>query len=265
MNSFYGVLGSQGCRFYDPRVAGSITRIGHWVLNFSRKFIEKIGFQVIYGDTDSLFVHIGEGDQKTVQETGHELSESLNRYLKELERQFKVESCLDIEFEKNFVRFFMPTIRGRDAGSKKRWRDWTELAKEFQADLFDLVFLEYDTSDLKDNLAELVQSRQNRLYAGELDHKLVYRKGISKRLEDYTKTVPPHVRAARMLDKLDGRIVYYVMTTAGPEPVQKRSGTGFDYNHYSEKQLAPVADMVLRVFDMDFRSLTTNQNQLNLF
>ena len=28
MNSFYGVLGSQGCRFYDPRIAGSITRTG---------------------------------------------------------------------------------------------------------------------------------------------------------------------------------------------------------------------------------------------
>ena len=288
MNSFYGVLGSQGCRFYDPRVAGSITRIGHWVLNFSREFIEKIGFQVIYGDTDSLFVHIGEGDQKTVHEIGHELSKSLNHYLKEeLERQFKVESCLDIEFEKNFVRFFMPTIRGRDAGSKKRYagllmgkdgtselyfagmessrRDWTELAKEFQADLFDLVFLKYDAPDLKDKLAELVRSRQDQLYTGELDHKLVYRKGISKRLEDYTKTVPPHVRAARMLDKLDGRIVRYVMTTAGPEPVQKRSGAAFDYDHYSEKQLSPVADMVLRVFDMDFRSLTRNQNQLNLF
>jgi len=288
MNSFYGVLGSQGCRFYDPRIAGSITRIGHWILNFSREFIEKRGFVVIYGDTDSLFVHLGEGDQKTVNETGHELSKNLNRYLKEeLERRFKVESCLDIEFEKIFVRFFMPTIRGRDAGSKKRYagllmgkkgkpelyfagmessrRDWTALAKDFQANLFELIFQKYDTPDLKDKLSELVRSRQDQLYAGELDHKLVYRKGISKRLEDYTKTIPPHVRAARMLDKLDGRIVRYVMTTAGPEPIQKRSGAAFNYDHYSEKQLSPVADMVLRVFDMDFRSLTTNQNQLNLF
>ena len=288
MNSFYGVLGSQGCRFYDPRIAGSITRIGHWILNFSREFIEKRGFVVIYGDTDSLFVHFAEGDQRTVNETGHELSKNLNRYLKdELERRFKVASCLDIEFEKIFVRFFMPTIRGRDAGSKKRYagllmgkkgkpelyfagmessrRDWTALAKEFQANLFELIFQKYDTPDLKDKLSELVRSRQDQLYAGELDHKLVYRKGISKRLEDYTKTIPPHVRAARMLDKLDGRIVRYVMTTAGPEPIQKRSGAAFNYDHYSEKQLSPVADMVLRGFDMDFRSITTNQNQLNLF
>ena len=56
MNSFYGVLGTPGCRFYDPRLAGTITRIGHWILMFSRDFIESEGHQVIYGDTDSLFI-----------------------------------------------------------------------------------------------------------------------------------------------------------------------------------------------------------------
>ena len=288
MNSFYGVLGSQGCRFYDPRIAGSITRTGHWLLNFSRKFIEEKGFKVIYGDTDSLFVCLGEGDHMTVHETGHELACSLNVFLrKELKNRFKVESFLDIEFEKSFLRFFMPTIRGRDAGSKKRYagllrgkkgnpelyfaglessrRDWTALAKEFQADLFTLIFAKYDDPDLKESLAELVKNRYDQLYTGELDPKLVYRKGISKRLEDYTKTAPPHVRAARMLDELDGRVIRYVLTVAGPEPVQKRSGATFDYDHYSEKQMAPVADMVLRFFHMDFQSITRKQNQLNLF
>ena len=288
MNSFYGVLGSQGCRFYDPRIAGSITRTGHWLLNFSREFIEEKGFKVIYGDTDSLFVCLGEGDPMTVHKTGHKLAGSLNDFLrKELMDRFQVESYLDIEFEKSFLRFFMPTIRGRDAGSKKRYagllegkagnpelyfaglessrRDWTALAKDFQADLFNLIFAKYDDPDLKESLTELVKNRHDQLYTGELDHKLIYRKGISKRLEDYTKTAPPHVRAARMLDEFDGRVIRYVLTILGPEPVQKRSGAAFDYDHYSEKQLEPIADMVLRFFDMDFNSITRNQNQLNLF
>jgi DNA polymerase-2 len=201
--------------------------------------------------------------------------------------RFQVESYLDIEFEKSFLRFFMPTIRGRDAGSKKRYagllegkagnpelyfaglessrRDWTALAKDFQADLFNLIFAKYDDPDLKESLTELVKNRHDQLYTGELDHKLIYRKGISKRLEDYTKTAPPHVRAARMLDEFDGRVIRYVLTILGPEPVQKRSGAAFDYDHYSEKQLEPIADMVLRFFDMDFNSITRNQNQLNLF
>ena len=68
-----------------------------------------------------------------------------------------------------------------------------------------------------------------------------------------------------MLDEFDGRVIRYVLTILGPEPVQKRSGAAFDYDHYSEKQLEPIADMVLRFFDMDFNSITRNQNQLNLF
>jgi len=288
MNSFYGVLGSQGCRFYDPRIAGTITRTGHWILNFSRRFIEEQGFRVIYGDTDSLFVCLGTGDTTKIHELGQNLAENLNAFLKkELERRFGVRSHLDIEFEKTFLRFFMPTIRGQDSGSKKRYagllaakrgkpklyfaglessrRDWTALAKKFQADLFALIFANYDESDLKNTLTELVKDRHNQLLAGELDHQLIYRKGISKPLKDYTKTAPPHVRAARMLDDFEGRVIRYVMTISGPEPIQKRSGAPFDYHHYSEKQLAPVADMVLRSFGLDYQAITSNQNQLNLF
>ena len=288
MNSFYGVLGTPGCRFYDPRLAGTITRIGHWILTFSLKFIEKEGHQVIYGDTDSLFVHFGNGESAAIQRTGTRLSEKLNGYLNvELQQRFKVESKLDIELEKLFVHFFMPTIRGRDTGSKKRYaglfinaagtaelyfagmeatrRDWTALAKEFQVDLFTLLFQKDGSPDLQDELCDLVRSRHQQLYEGHLDDKLVYRKGISKRLEDYTKNVPPHVRAARMLDQLDGKIVSYVMTTAGPEPVQKKSDAAYDYDHYNKKQLAPIADMVLRFFDLDYRSLTKGGRQLSLF
>jgi len=288
MNSFYGVMGSSGCRFYDPRIAGTITRIGHWNLTVSRKFIEREGYPVIYGDTDSLFIHLGNGDPDTVIDIGNRLSAKLNGYLhEELRQRFNVESQLDIEFERIFKRFFMPTIRGRNKGSKKRYagllinetggaelyfsgmessrRDWTGLAKEFQADLFTLLFSKDETSGLETELCELVRSRHRQLFDGELDDKLVYRKGISKRLEDYTKNVPPHVRAARMLDRFEGRIIRYVMTTAGPEPIQKRINPAYDYDHYSEKQLEPIADMVLRFFDLDYRSLVGGGKQLNLF
>ena len=205
----------------------------------------------------------------------------------ELEQCFKVESRLEVEFEKLFLRFFMPTIRGQNTGSKKRYaglvvnkdgakelfftglesnrRDWTDLAKEFQAKLFTILFNQDKPLEFEEKLIELVRSRHKELYDGKLDDKLVYRKGISKQLKDYTKNVPPHVRAARMLDRLDGRIVSYVITTAGPEPIQKRSDNAYDYDHYSEKQLAPVADMVLRFFDMDYRSIIRNERQLSLF
>ncbi|MFP3617411.1 DNA polymerase domain-containing protein, partial [Paraburkholderia sp. SIMBA_050] len=56
MNSFYGVLGSTGCRFFDPRLASSITMRGHEIMHRTRELIEAQGYEVIYGDTDSTFV-----------------------------------------------------------------------------------------------------------------------------------------------------------------------------------------------------------------
>ena len=58
MNSFYGVLGTPGCRFFDARLASSITRRGHQILERTRDYIEEAGHRVIYGDTDSVFVWI---------------------------------------------------------------------------------------------------------------------------------------------------------------------------------------------------------------
>jgi DNA polymerase-2 len=56
MNAFYGVLGSSGCRFFDTRLASSITLRGHEIMLRTRQLIEEQGHAVIYGDTDSTFV-----------------------------------------------------------------------------------------------------------------------------------------------------------------------------------------------------------------
>ncbi|MGU3846977.1 DNA polymerase domain-containing protein, partial [Vibrio diabolicus] len=58
MNSFYCVLGSSGCRFFDTRLASSITMRGHEIMKQTKVLIEEQGYQVIYGDTDSTFVSL---------------------------------------------------------------------------------------------------------------------------------------------------------------------------------------------------------------
>src|SRR5690606_34322400 len=54
MNSFYGVMGSYGCRFYHPSLPSAITGTGKHLLLGSRSFLEERGYKVVYGDTDSL-------------------------------------------------------------------------------------------------------------------------------------------------------------------------------------------------------------------
>ena len=78
MNAFYGVLGSSGCRFFDPRLASSITLRGHQIMRQTRALIEARGFDVIYGDTDSTFVWLkGAHSEEAAASIGRELVLSL--------------------------------------------------------------------------------------------------------------------------------------------------------------------------------------------
>lgn len=271
MNSFYGVLGTLGCRFFDTRLVSSITRRGHDIILQSKQFIKAAGFQVIYGDTDSVFVLMGDVGTKDeinkVNELGTRLAQDLNTWWREkLQREYQIESFLEMEFETHFLRFFMPTVRGSDAGSKKRYAgllangeimfkgletvcsDWSPLAREFQQVLYRKVFL---NEPFVEYIKQIVADIQNGVFGPEL----VLRKRLRRKLSDYVKNVPPHVQAARKAEEIrkklqlpalyeQGGWVEYVMTTAGPEPRQYRQSP-VDYDFYIDKQLAPIADSIL--------------------
>ncbi|MCS5558336.1 MAG: DNA polymerase II, partial [Oceanospirillaceae bacterium] len=105
MNSCYGVLGSSVCRFYDQRLASSITMRGHSVLNQTKDLIQQQDMQVIYGDTDSVFVWLGDEtlELEQVQAKGSALAQSLNEWwARHLTEEFGLKSHLEIEFETYF-------------------------------------------------------------------------------------------------------------------------------------------------------------------
>jgi len=275
MNSLYGVLGSTGCRFFNPQLASSITRRGHEIITESRDWIERAGYQVIYGDTDSLFVWLGNDiDPATADPIGQSLTEGLNQWwTQSLNDRFQIESRLEVEYETRYSRFLMPTVRGMPTGSKKRYAglvdipgseprlvvkgleaartDWTPLARDFQRDLFRRVFLDLPYE-------AFVRQTAEQLMAGELDSALVYRKRLRRKLSDYQKNVPPHVQAARKLDSAPGSWVRYAITRNGPEPIQQLESP-LDYQHYLDKQLAPAADGILQFLDTSFAAITDAQ------
>ena len=132
MNSFYGVLGSTGCRFFDPRLAGSITKRSHEILKTTKTWIEAKGYRVIYGDTDSIFVHVGsEQSLSQCKALGNELQDLINtKWQLQIKDEFDLPCDLEIEFETHFTKFLMPTIRGRDVGTKKRYAGLVLTGKE---------------------------------------------------------------------------------------------------------------------------------------
>ncbi|HGW1475306.1 TPA: DNA polymerase II [Escherichia coli] len=203
MNAFYGVLGTTACRFFDPRLASSITIRG--------------------ADTGSKKRYAGliqEGDKQRMVFKGLE------------------------------------TVR----------TDWTPLAQQFQQELYLRIFR-------NEPYQEYVRETIDKLMAGELDTRLVYRKRLRRPLSEYQRNVPPHVRAARLADEENhkrGRplqyqnrgTIKYVWTTNGPEPLDYQRSP-LDYEHYLTRQLQPVAEGILPFIEDNFATLMTGQ--LGLF
>ena len=289
MNSFYGVLGSGGCPFYDTRLASSITMRGHDIMQMTAQWIADEGYKVIYGDTDSTFVWLdGDFTNEKVYEVGKQLQKTINqKWIDYIEEEYQLKCELEIEFETHFTQFLMPTIRGSSEGSKKRYAglkysggketlvfkgletvrsDWTPLAKEFQYTLYSMVFGHEDVS-------EYIRQFISDTRAGKKDDQLIYRKRLRRRLDEYVKNVPPHVKAARKADEQNkqlgkelryqykGWIAYYI-TLNGPEPTEYRTST-IDYEHYIDKQIRPVAEAILPFVGLSFDEIASSQ--LGLF
>ena len=277
MNSFYGVMGSYGCRFYHPHLPTAITGTGQRLLLGSKDHLSENGYEVVYGDTDSLFIKLKEGEGEKAEVRGKEIAEMLNDYWREkIKKELGLESYLELEFEKHYSKFIITPARGSEAGAKKRYAgllqtngeeklefvgmefvrsDWTQLAKEFQVQLYNRVFHE---EEVKEWLQEIV----SRVKKGEFDDKLVYKKRLRKDVDDYTKNIPQHVKAARLLGETSGT-VYYVITKRGPIPIELKHND-IDYQHYIEKQLKPIADSVLSLLGYSFDSIIES-DQLTFF
>ncbi len=280
MNSFYGVLGTTASRFHSGPLANAITSFGREILRWAKSRIEAHGHSVLYGDTDSLFVASGVMDSRISKQMGEDLGARLNRELDEhVQRTWGVENRLELEFEKLYLKLLLPTVRHGATGARKRYaglvehddgktevvftglevvrRDWTDLAKRVQRELYDRLFRERPIGEL---LREVIAD----LRAGKLDKELVYRKGLRKDPSEYTRSTPPHVAAARKMSEAPGRVVAYVMTTEGAEPAGEREHP-FDYEHYIQKQVRPVADPVLQQLGLEFELVAGLDRQLRLF
>ena len=144
--------------------------------------------------------------------------------------------------------------------------DWTVLARDVQQMVYQLVFDEKDPGPYILGVIEEVK-------AGLLDEKLVYSKRLRRQLSHYVKNVPPQVKAARLADEKNktlgrslqyqnkGTISYFI-TLNGPEPVEYLSTT-IDYQHYIDKQIAPIVDGILPFVGSSYAQLT--DIQLGLF
>ena len=301
MNSFYGVLGTPGCRYAASALAGAITTLGQHILYWARDQVTASGYEVIYGDTDSLFVLSGAQPDTSVEElgaAGARIARDVNTRLAEyVKSAYGLESRLELEFEAIYRRFFLPPMRtvqddsedepetrgrakgyaglrvapGSDGsgesevldviGMEAVRHDWTPLAQDLQREVLARVFHGAGA----DEIGELVRVVLHDLKAGMKDGSLVYRKSLRKPVEAYTKSSPPHARAAALLPPEErSGLIRYLWTTDGPQPESRRTAPP-DYEHYAQKQVRPIIESIAPYIGLRTENLFAAGGQLGLF
>jgi len=144
MNSLYGVLGWDRFRLYDKEMGAAVTATGREVINFTQQVTAELNKEVIYGDTDSVMIEIGDGLSKDEAiERSFELEERINESYDEFAKgELNAdEHRFEIEFEKLYRRFFQ-------AGKKKRYAGHIVWKEGKDVDDIDITGFEYQRSDI---------------------------------------------------------------------------------------------------------------------
>jgi len=283
-NAFYGYFGYTRSRLFDLDVANSITSIGRETIVNTKKMVEeKYGLEVVYGDTDSVFVKANTDDMDEIEKIGTEISEYVTSQLP---------GVMELEFEKIFKRF-LPLTKKRYAAwkfvkGKNGWeegidmkgietvrRDWCGLVGTTMKKIIDILLKE---DDIK-GAVEYFKDTVGRLNRNEIPiDKLVITKTMTKSPEKYAG-VQPHIELVKKLAErnpadapgIGDRIGYVIVKgmdmlskrTEDPEYV-KEKGLPIDSGYYIDNQLLPPVERIFGALGIEKSELLGNGKQIKL-
>ncbi len=251
-NASYGYYGYAGSRWYSRVCAQSITAWGRYYIQKVIRKAEKMGHEVVYGDTDSLFVKV-----KSKKES-LELLDEVNRTLP---------GAMELEFQGIYTSgLFVPAKTGLAA--KKRYalidsdgeitirgleivrRDWSGIAKDTQEKVLLSILRDNSPEDALVTVRRAVQ----KIEKGKVSmDDLVIHTQITRPLKEYEQ-ISPHVVAARKSISrgrtvAQGSVIAYVITK-GSGSISERAepsedAENYDPEYYINNQVVPAAMRIL--------------------
>ena len=256
LNAAYGVFGFEEFPLYCPPVAESTAAIARYAFKKAVEKAKELGVEVLYGDTDSLFL-------KTSDE----------RVINELVMWVKKELRLDLEIDKRY-RYIVFSQRKKNylgvtdkgivdvkglTGKKSHIPKFIKDAFEEMLKILSEVRSEEEFEEAKKKIMEILKSKYYALKRGEYNlEDLSFKVMLSKSVERYVKTTPPHVKAARKLinrgiQVVPGDIIAYVKTkdSDGVEPLEFARKDQIDVDKYVE-YLTSTFEQVLDALGIDF-------------
>lgn len=275
-NSFYGYLGFFASRWYSLECVKSVTAYGRYYIQKVIGLAKKQGFNVIYSDTDSVFLTLGSKSRNDLTK----FSESVNMELSGL---------MELDYEGFYKRGIFVPAKEKEVGAKKKYallsennvmkirgfesvrRNISVIARETQRKILNIILKENNVKKAFDYFKDVITKLRNKEIPLE---KVLIQTQLQKNLEDYGQ-ISSHVAVAKRLKEQGinvraGSIITYLIVE-GKEKIRDRArllqevkGKDYDADYYINNQVVPAVEKIFNVFGFDVKELLEIKEQSKL-
>ncbi len=264
-NSFYGYLGYSRSRWYNRECAASVTALGRKHIKEAWEKSEEKGFEVLYIDTDSLFLLMKDKSKEDVL-----------RFLEEINSELP--GAMELELEGFYKRGIFVSKKSNSKGAKKKYallgedgsikirgfelvrRDWSRIAKEVQRKVLEIIL----EKGSKEEAVSVVKDYISKLREGRVKLKdLAIMTQLNKPLGAY-EVISPELSAALKLKKSGkhverGMIIEYVIGKKGKSISEKavplEIAEDYDAEYYINNQVIPAVMKILKELGVEENEL----------
>jgi DNA polymerase I len=258
LNASYGVFGAQSFNLYCPPVAEATAAIGRHVITQSIEKARALGIEVLYGDTDSIFLKNPSQEQIKILEKWSEKTLGMELDVEKFYRYAVFSSR-----KKNYLGILQDgtvDVKGM-TGKKRHIPAYIKKAFDQMEERLGKVKSPSEFEEAKKEIRKIVRDRYLRLKQrrwGDTPNELAFHVVLGKVPQAYTKTTPQHVKAALILQKMNyelkaGDLISFVKVIKEPrvKPVQIASNGEIDVDKYVG-YLQSTFDQVLDALGLDF-------------
>ena len=267
LNASYGVMGAQIFPLYFLPAAEATTATGRHIILDTIEKCRELNVDVLYGDTDSIFVK-----NPTEQQMQTIINQAKNNHGVELEVEKEYRYVVLSDRKKNYLGV---TKNGKVdvKGLTGKKSHTPAFIKSLFFDLLDILAEVKTTDDFekaKKEIGSKIAECSRKIQAKEIPlSELAFNVMLSKSLNEYTKTIPQHIRAAKQLEsireiKKGDRISYVkIINKPGVRPIELAKQSEIDSSKYMEFMQSTL-DQITSSMNMDFDAIIGKPRQTGL-
>ena len=267
LNASYGVMGAEIFPLYFLPAAEATTAIGRYIILQTIKKCEEAGVKVLYGDTDSLFIK-----NPTKEQIQHVIEQAKKDHGVELEIDKEYRYVVLSSRKKNYLgvtKSGKVDVKGL-TGKKSHTPPFIRTLFYELLDILSNVQTIEDFEQAKKQISIKISEWAKKVEAKEIPlDQLAFNVMISKSPSEYIKTVPQHIRAAKLLESIreikKGDIISYVkiLNKPGVKPVELARSDEVDSKKYMEF-MESTLDQITSSMDLDFDTILGKPKQTGL-